>query len=203
MIAYIAKETFYPPWDPTNEIITLDCMLCPDIIGGMPTPEDWSYIVYHEAPAGTFFRDLDYLLSRIEAATEFQVLAVLREPTLEAVQSFADKRFEFKGYDLVEVDGGISTLTNCGGFFDLAFSDDDLSPWGLVPDQESAYRIRDLLRKHYPDEHHADCHVWAIWRMERLSDYFRRSPLAGAELELDRDNSPIRGDVDLEHPPAG
>src|SRR5205823_1421962 len=131
MIAYMAKETFHPPWDPANEIITLDCMLCPDIMLAELTAEDWNYLVYHEEAAGTFFFDVEYLLSRIEATTEYQVLAVLREPTLEAVRSFADQRFAFKGYDLIEVQGGNSALTNCGGF-PLAFSDDDRSPWGLV-----------------------------------------------------------------------
>jgi hypothetical protein len=150
----------------------------------MPTEEDWNYIVYGEEAAATFFRDVDYLLSRIKAATEYQVLAVLREPTQSAVQSYADKRFEFKGYDLID-QGGISAISNCGGF-DLAFSDNDLSAWGLVPDHESAYRIRDLLRKHYPDEPHADCAVWAIWRMKKLSDFFRESPLAGVDLDLTR-----------------
>jgi hypothetical protein len=164
MIAYTAEETFYPPWDPSNEIITLDGWLCPDIMRGELTAEDWNYIVYGECAAGLFFSDLEYLLSRIETTTDYQVLAVIREPTPEAVRSFADRRFDFKGYDLIEVQGSISALTNCGGWFE--FSADDLSPWGLVPDHESAYRIRDLLRNHYPDDPHANCHVWALWRME-------------------------------------
>lgn len=185
MIAYMAKETFHPPWDPANEIITLDCLLCPDIMRGEPTAEDWNYIVYEDDATGQFFSEVEYLLSRIEATTEYQVLAVLREPTLEAVRSFADKRFDFKGYDLIEVQGGISALTNCGGF-DLAFSDDDRSPWGLVSNQESAYRIRDLLRNHYPDEPHADCHVWAIWRMEKHPGPLPGLPAHIGEIQTDR-----------------
>lgn len=146
-----------------NEIVTLDCLLCPGIFRGMPTEEDWKYLVLGDVP-GTFFRDLDYLIGRIEAASGYQVLAILREPTRSDILGFTDKRFDFKGYDLVEDETCISAITNCGGF-DLAFSDDDLSACGLVSEHEAAYRIRDLLRKHYPDEPHAICAVWAIWRM--------------------------------------
>jgi antitoxin Phd len=32
---------------------------------------------------------------------------------------------------------------------------------------------------------------------QKLSDFFRESPLAGVELELERDRSPARGDVSL------
>lgn len=32
---------------------------------------------------------------------------------------------------------------------------------------------------------------------QKLSDFFRESPLAGAELDLERDRSPARADVSL------
>lgn len=163
MIAYTALETFIPPWDPENEIVTLDGLLCPAIFRGPPTEEGWNYLVLHDIPK-TFFDDLDYLLGQVEDETEYQILAVVREPTQSDVLGFTDERFDFKGYDLVEDETGISALTNCGGF-PLAFSDGELSECGLVPDFENAYRIRDLLKQQYPDEHHANCAVWAIWRM--------------------------------------
>jgi hypothetical protein len=176
-IAYTAIETLDPSWGETwtnyvgcsgldhlKEVVSLDCLLCPSIIeGALLTEEDWNYIVLEEV-VGTFFCDVDYLLSRIRAESQQQVIAVLREPTESDVLSYSDDRFQFKGYDLVEDQTGISALTNCGGF-DLAFSNDDLSECGLVSEHERAYRIRDLLRKHYPDEPHANCAVWAIWKM--------------------------------------
>ena len=30
----------------------------------------------------------------------------------------------------------------------------------------NALRVQKLLRAEYPDEHHANCDVWAIWQMK-------------------------------------
>ena len=65
----------------------------------------------------------------------------------------------------VEKDGGISAVTNCGGF-KRAFQAADVSECGLLPTHERAVAVRDLLRKEYPNEPHAtDCTLWAIWRL--------------------------------------
>jgi hypothetical protein len=34
-------------------------------------------------------------------------------------------------------------------------------------DHPKAVAVQQLLRTEYPDEPHARCHVWAIWRMKR------------------------------------
>ena len=41
-----------------------------------------------------------------------------------------------------------------------AVSDGFESPHGNV------LRVQKLLRAEYPDEHHANCDVWAIWQMK-------------------------------------
>jgi hypothetical protein len=216
MIAYAALETFDPSWGETwmnyikcsgldhlNEVVSLDQMLCPSVIQDL-TDEDWNHI--SSEPWFGLFQDLDYLLGRVEAEDRYQIIEVLREPSQSDILGFTDERFKFKGYDLVEQQAGNSALTNCFGF-DLACSADDLSECGLVSDHAKAYQIRDLLKQHYPDEHHADCTVWAIWRMrddhgmllnrKKLSDFFRASPLAAVELDLTRDSSPARDDMTL------
>ncbi len=175
-IAYTAVETFEPSdeeawrnyieWSKLvhlKEMISLDSALCPNIVPEI-IEQDWD----HLAP-GYFlfglFSDLAYLLNRIKDETKYQVLATLREPQDNNTSQFQDKRFHFKGYDLIEEATSISALTNCGGF-DLAFSNNDLSEYGLITDFNRAFAIKNLLQQHYPDEHHADCTVWAIWRMQ-------------------------------------
>ena len=93
----------------------------------------------------------------------YQVLAAVSEPTDGDIVGFADGRFIFKGFDLLNAN--TSALTNCGGF-DLAFTEADLNECGLVPLCHDAYRIRESLRSNYPYDIHSECVVWAIWRME-------------------------------------
>jgi hypothetical protein len=77
------------------------------------------------------------------------------------VGSFADPRFVFRGFDLVELQTGFGALVNCGGF-DRAFAPTNLSDCGLLADLAKALEVQDLLRAEYPDKPHADCDVWAI-----------------------------------------
>jgi hypothetical protein len=80
---------------------------------------------------------------------------------MEAV--FVAKR-RFAGFDLLDVRGDVSALTNCGGF-DEVFAKAEVSHLGLLRDLERAYEIQRGLRTVYPAEHHAQCQVWAIWRL--------------------------------------
>ena len=89
---------------------------------------------------------------------------MIQNPTEDEVRSFSDHRFVFRGFDLVELQTGISALVNCGGF-PKAFSPADHSDCGLLTDHAKALSVQNLLRAEYPDEPHADCDVWAIWQM--------------------------------------
>ena len=78
-------------------------------------------------------------------------------PVTEKVDSF-----DFCGYDLVD-EFEISALTNCGGF-DNAFTYKDLNSFGLIPNYQLAKKLQADLENKYPDEEHADCLLFAIWR---------------------------------------
>ena len=71
--------------------------------------------------------------------------------------------FEFLGYDLVDVQASASALTNCGGFPDV-FDKAELSSKGLLTSHARALQVQSELRARYPEEHHANCHVWAVSR---------------------------------------
>jgi hypothetical protein len=81
------------------------------------------------------------------------------------VRSFNDPRFAFRGFDLVELQTGISALVNCGGL-DRAFAPTELSDCGLLADHARALAVQKRLRAEYPDEPHADCDLWAVWQMQ-------------------------------------
>jgi hypothetical protein len=145
-----------------RELISLDTM--------RRTPElnhlnaaDWEHNVQQNYLTH-FFRDLDYLLERLNHIRgEINILAACQEPEFEMRGVLKDPRFEFAGYDLIGF-GDISAITNCGGF-DQAFQTADISGVGLFDTFELARQVQDRLRRYYPNEHHADCDVWAIWRM--------------------------------------
>lgn len=145
-----------------TEVVSLDILLCAPVIDELAA-EDWNYNV-QEDYLTEYFHDLDYLLKRVEPRDGVNMLAVRLNPTADTQQQFTDERFEFLGYDLVERTTAVSALTNCGGF-DQAFNSSDLSSVGLLESYDDARRVQGLLKTHYPDEPHADCDLWAIWRM--------------------------------------
>jgi hypothetical protein len=176
-VGYRIVARFSPSWGETwanyitcfglthlSEVVGLDCSLCPSIIQEY-TDEDWAHLVYEGHLFGCFV-DHEYALQRAcdtFDAKRHQVLAVVREPLPEEVAQSDIPGFSFLGLELIEEASGYSALTNCGGF-EGAFTPTDLSPCGLVRTVSRAYEIRRDLRTLFPEEHHADCAVWAIWR---------------------------------------
>lgn len=148
-----------------REVISLDSILCPTaIVIDKLTAEDWQYNVSENFKCH-LFHDLDYLLRKMAGSDRVNVLALMQNPSEDELRSFSDDRFIFRGFDLVELQTGISALVNCGGF-SKAFASTDLSDCGLLADHGNAMFVQKLLRAEYPDEHHADCDVWAIWQMK-------------------------------------
>ena len=174
-VVYTAAKRFDPEtrpdwakfvaWSCLNqlrEVVSLDALLCPNFFDEL-TAEDWDHNVHADLKTH-LFRNADYVATRV-AGQAVNVLALIEEPSLGDVASFHDPRFEFCGFDLVEEDGGISALTNCGGF-DRAFAPGELSACGLLAEHAKAAAVRQLLKAEYPDDPHARCCMWAIWRMK-------------------------------------
>ena len=75
--------------------------------------------------------------------------------------------FEFCGFDLS--DFVVSAILNCGSFtagdyFSKAFDHRELNEFGLIPDHKTAMEVRSKLMDEYPDDEHAYCAIFAIWR---------------------------------------
>ena len=144
-----------------RELVSLDGILCPPVVTQL-IEEDWNYNV-HADYLCNFFIDLEYLLRRVAPYKNVQILAVSKGPI--EMRSEIDREFNFCGYDLIEKGGSTSALCNCGGFPE-SFSDSELSEQGLILTLARAKEVqRDLVRNN-PEESHADCDIWEIWRME-------------------------------------
>jgi hypothetical protein len=144
-----------------TEIISLDtthqCQELQKLIDS-----DWQYNI-HQDYLIAYFWDLDYLLQRFAGKRgAVNILAVCLEPSFEVREIFQDSRFEFQGYDLLGE--GMSAINNCGGF-EEAFQTSDISEVGLFSTYDFAREVQKRLRQFYPSEIHADCELWAIWKM--------------------------------------
>jgi hypothetical protein len=147
------------------EIVSLDGILCPHVITEF-TEEDWRHLVCEDFRLDYFY-DLDYLMQRVRDVSRRNILGIYRNPDAHISTPPAPGDFGFLGYDLIEEQTQISALTNCGGFPN-AFQNDELNQFGLVESFERGKRIGRLLTEHYPNEPHAKCELYAIWRLREL-----------------------------------
>ena len=146
-----------------QEVVSLDTVLCPTVPEQLKA-EDWEHNVQADYQI-SYFRSLEYLRKRVAGEPGLNVLAVLQNPSPADVESVQLPGFRFLGFDLLDIHGDISALSNCGGFEDV-FAGSELSEHGLLPELPRAYEVRLGLSTAYPDESHARCDVWAIWRLE-------------------------------------
>ena len=146
-----------------KEVVSLDGILCPHLVRDF-IDEDWQHNV-QENYRLNYFYDLNYLLGRISGVKRRNVLGLYRNPETHISEPPGAGDFKFAGYDLIDEETQISALTNCGGF-PLAFSNDELSCYGLISDYTHACRIRERLINQYPNDPHADCELYAIWRLK-------------------------------------
>ena len=174
---YIATKRF-GPWDAEawrgytdwsglgglSEVVSLDAILCPTVLPEI-REDYWPHIVNEDFMLH-FFTDLDFLLGEIAAIPDRNLLCVFRNPPRHPEPPAASQRFQFVGYDVVDIHGDVSALTNCGGFPDV-FANDELQPVGLLPTHARAVDVQAALKARYPGERHADCHVWAVFRARR------------------------------------
>ena len=160
--------TKYISWSGLNqaeEIISLDPMLCPTVLPEIKE-EYWPYIVNEDSMLN-FFTDLDFLLRQVSETERKNLLCVFRDPTVHPEIPRNLRNFEFVGYDLVDIRGSASAITNCGGFPDM-FENSELNSKGLLSELTRAIDVQRQLKNKHPEEHHANCHVWAIYKHNEL-----------------------------------
>ena len=148
-----------------DEVVTLDPMLCPTLLPEIRS-EYWPHIVNEDFMLN-FFVDLRFLLEQVPDRGPSNLLCVYRNPANPPAPDENPVGFELLGYDLVDVEGSASALSNCGGFPDV-FSNAELSSKGLLTSHARALQVQADLRSRHPAEHHANCHVWAISRAVTL-----------------------------------
>ena len=98
-------------------MIALDCALCPSPIKDF-VDADYAHSIVEWGVAG-IFDDLEYTLAGAAAfpnSSRLRVVAVSRNPVLTEFDPELGNGFRFVGFDLIDEETWISSLTNCGGF---------------------------------------------------------------------------------------
>jgi len=145
-----------------TEVVNLDGSLCNPVIGEL-LEEDWNHIVNSDYQLRYFYH-LDYLLNRVQAVKRRNILGLYRNPEIHIAKAPVAGDFRFMGYDLIDEQTHISALTNCGGYPD-AFSNEELNSCGLISQFERASEVKKLLAEKHPEDAHAQCEMYAIWRL--------------------------------------
>ena len=173
--AYVARERF-GPWDgkgwlkyldfarlPQLSEVLFDSSLCP-ALANVNCDEDWNHNI-HDDFITHYHWDLSYLRTKIPTGSDFNLLAVTRNATSDPKEWQSPDGFHYVGSDLIDEHTGISAITNCGGFDDV-FPRSEVSPLGLIEDWSRAVELQAKLAAAHPEEPHAQCDVWSIWRWE-------------------------------------
>ena len=145
-----------------KEVVGLDTCLSGRLIRDI-SDEDWKHIAGNDGPP-IFFSNLNYLLQRVQGTVRRNILGAYRNPAAHINALPGRRGFVFVGYDLIEDATQISALTNCGGFSEV-FTNEELNCCGLISEFERAVEIQRLLLEKNPEEPHADCQLYAIWRL--------------------------------------
>ena len=142
-------------------VITLDHMLCAPLVKDFED-DDWQHNVQADFLLD-LFHDFKYLKQRTSSFQRRNLLAVIANPKPHEMPQGEAPLFNFAGFDIVDMQMSASAILNCGGYPDIFSIDQLSSKTGLLQDYGRACKIRDTLRERFPDEHHAQCRVWAIW----------------------------------------
>ena len=148
-----------------EELVSLDGNLNKLVfIPDLNAPEEWGHIITDQGMVMFFFNSLEYVLDKVKDLDFFNLLAIIKEPN--EVKADLDDTFDFIGYDLIEIGGDTSALTNGGGFDDT-FLPADLNKYGLISKFDKAKRILKELPLNNPDQHHIDCYLYEVWRHKK------------------------------------
>jgi hypothetical protein len=76
------------------------------------------------------------------------------------------QRFTQCGFDILDAEGSISVLTNCGCFPGI-FAPSAVNQWGLLDQLDNTNQIALQIRTRFPDDSHCqNCQVWQVARAE-------------------------------------
>jgi hypothetical protein len=151
-----------------KEVLSLDGMLSePAFEPERQSNEYWEFSISDGIYSTNFYSSLAYVLEKTEGKDPFNLFAIIYEPG-KTKSNELNSEFEFVGYELLDKPGfEISVLTNRWPLFDEIHKG-DLNTKGLLSDYKIAKIVQQNLKKNHPEESHADCGLFEVWRHKTI-----------------------------------
>src|SRR4051794_22370637 len=124
---YTARDTYNPSFEggtgwtkyiawsrliQLKELVSLDSILCGlSFVADYEHEEIYRYAVIDDGYATDLFNCLDYVSSNVHKKSNFNLLAVVKEPDQDC-KNVQIPDFDFVGYDLIDKEYNVSALTN-------------------------------------------------------------------------------------------
>ena len=155
-----------------KEVVGLDCSLS-DLVFEVDTEDESTYdhLITDDMYSTELFNSLDYVLNKARNTEVFNLLAVLKNPLADC-SVLAMEDFQFLGYELLDEFYEHSALTNCGGF-DETFLPSELNEYGLLNSYDRTVEVQKNLITNNPEEDHAYCNIFGIWRHNTIGKDLR------------------------------
>jgi hypothetical protein len=143
-----------------REFCSLDNILAPNLFEPS-SEEDWQHVVQEDFMTH-LITSRDYALKKYKAFKNASIFGVIQCD--DKVECWRDARDTQVGYDLLDEGFGVSSITNCGGWPDV-FPNELINEYGLISAYSDAVRIRNDLRAKHPEEPHAKCEIWSVYKI--------------------------------------
>jgi hypothetical protein len=138
---------------------SVDAILRPDLFEPASS-EDWHSCVNADFKLG-LITNLDYAKRIIDRYDNPDLVGV----EIELEQDYVPQA-GLLGFDIIDGYCEVSLVTNWGTD-EEGIINQHVMPNGLIRDLGRALQLRDLLRKRFPEDSHAqDCAVWAVYRLD-------------------------------------
>lgn len=150
-----------------KEVVSLDCQLNGLVFKVNHSEDgDWDFIITDDMYETDLFNSFDFVLNKSKEFKKFNFIAAIKSPNGSQKKEL-ESEYEFMGYELLDYFYEHSALTNCGGF-DESFQVEELNEYGLIEKLERAVEVQENLLKNNPEENHADCNLFEIWRHKTI-----------------------------------
>jgi len=108
--------------------------------------------------------NLDFAKKIISDSPNAEIVGVIENP--KSSDETIPPGHTLVGYDILDRYNDISLLTNCGSE-DNNIKNLKLNKYALIDDLNYAYGLKEMLRKDFPDDDHAEnCEVWAVYKIK-------------------------------------
>lgn len=153
-----------------KELLSLDQFLNAELDVIKEDAND-AFSFYEHGKRTGLFTSLQYVETTVGEIENYNLLAVIKEPTKSCNDLVVDG-FEFVGYDLLDTGYGYSALSNLGSVLSPVAAS-DLNEHGLIQHYSDVKELQSKISEVYNGLEQAETNVMAIWRHQKTGRTFK------------------------------